>query len=175
VNTRQLLAASLIGVAVWLLPFDSALADAIIYDNAGFVQGQQSFVQAFDITTPGTLTVTLSQIPWPDTISGLNLFVSTATGIVGSSMGVGTESMQVDSGVIYAHWFGAATGPSNLGVYGLEITFAPEGVAQVPLPMPLILLFSGLALLAFWLRRRPAACFRDDNVHTISGHLTLEK
>ena len=68
-------------------------------------------------------------------------------------MGGGTESMQVGPGTIYAHWFGDANGAYNLGVYSLEITFQPA-VSTVPLPGALILLISGLGLMACWQWRR---------------------
>jgi hypothetical protein len=127
-----------------------------MYDGAGFIQGQQSFVESFDITTPGTLTVSLSNVPWLDTISDLNLFVSTPSGVLGPTMGAGTESINVDPGMIYVHWFGDATGPYDLGVYGLKVTFQ-SSVSPVPLPMSGLLLLSGLMMLLLWKRRRESA------------------
>ena len=104
-HIRQLIIA-LAGMVAWALPFGSASADTVLYDSSGFIQGQQSFVQSFDITTAGTLTVSLSDIPWLDTISNLNFFLTTASGTVGASMGAGTESMSVGPGMVYAHCTG---------------------------------------------------------------------
>lgn len=133
-------------------PFGSAWADTVVYDSSGFVQGSQSFVDSFTVTTPGTLTISLADVPWLDSLSGLNLFLTTASGPMGASMGAGTESMQIGPGTFYAHWFGDANGQYKLGVYSLEIMFHPE-FSAVPVPASLILLLSGLGLTFAWPRR----------------------
>ncbi|MGA2188620.1 MAG: PEP-CTERM sorting domain-containing protein [Steroidobacteraceae bacterium] len=153
---RRFLAASFLGLIAWGASTGSARAAMVLYNSSGVIQGQQSFVQSFNITTPGTLTVTLSNIPWMDTISGLNCFVSTTTSVLGTSTGPGSESMNVAPGTLYAHWFGDANGAYGLGVYGINISFQPSGPA-VPLPGSLILLLSGLGLLLGWQARRGPA------------------
>lgn len=159
VQIRRLFASIVMGIGAWVLPFGLAQASTVLYSGAGFIQGAQSFVQSFDITTPGTITVTLSNIPWLDTISGLNCFLTTASRPLGPSLDVGTQSMSVGTqsisvapGMIYAHWFGDANGTYGLGVYGMKITFQPSG-SIVALPDSLILLLSGLGVLLGWQRR----------------------
>jgi hypothetical protein len=139
----------IIGLAViaGALSLRPAAADTVLYDTAGFIQGQQSFVQSFDITTAGTLTVSLADIPWLDTVSNLNFFLTTAGGTVGTSMGAGTESIGVGPGVVYAHWFGDANGAFGVGAYGIKLMFQPGSVTPVPLPGALFLLLSALAAL----------------------------
>lgn len=129
-----------------------AAAAEVLYDNAGFVQGQQSFVQSFNITGPGTLTVTMSNIAWPQPLANLDVMLGTSSGLLGPEMGVGSETFNVNSGVIFAQWFGTAQGPLQLGVYSLQVLFQPSPTA-VPLPASFVVLASGLLLLA-WLRRR---------------------
>jgi hypothetical protein len=167
---RRLLAIGILGIAAWGVSTSTALAGSVLYNTTGVIQGQQSFVQSFNITTPGTLTITLSNIPWLDTISGLNCFVSTTTSVLGTSTGPGSESMNVDPGTIYAHWFGDAAGTYGLGVYGINISFQPSGAAAVPLPGTLILLLSGLGLLLGWQgRRKPDSQVQmDDKALTLS-------
>ncbi len=135
----------------------AARAGTVLYDSSGFIEGQQSFVQGFELTSAGTVTVTLSNIPWFDTISGLDCFLTTASGAIGKSMGAGTESFNVGPGMLYAHWLGDANGAYGLGVYGLDITFQSNGQSPngtpVPLPASLILLLSGLGMLWGWQRR----------------------
>jgi hypothetical protein len=149
---RSCLVAGLIAFGVLALPAAPARADQILYDSVGVISGAQSSVQSFDITSAGALTVTLTSIPWLDTISDLNCFVSTATSVLGSSFGPGTETLNVKPGMLYAHWFGDANGAYGLGVYGLKVSFQPNASA-VPLPAAFILLLSGLGLLMGWQRR----------------------
>jgi hypothetical protein len=154
---RNILAATALMLGAAFAPFGSACADTVLYDNSGFVQGSQSFVDSFTVTTPGTLTISLADVPWLDTLSGLNLFLTTASGPMGASMmGAGTESMQVGPGTFYAHWFGDANGQYKVGVYSLEIMFHPE-FSAVPVPASLILLLSGLGLMFAWPSRRSAS------------------
>jgi hypothetical protein len=145
VHIRQSIIIGLAVIAAWALSLRSAAADTVLYDSAGFIQGQQSFVQSFDITTAGTLTVSLADIPWLDTISNLNFFLTSAGGTIGKSMGAGTESIGVGPGVIYAHWFGDANGAFGVGAYGIKLSFQPG--TPVPLPGALFLLLSALAAL----------------------------
>jgi len=142
---------ALLGVS-WVLSPTSARAETL-YNGTTLVQGQESFVQSFNVTTPGTFTVTLSAIPWLDSISDLNSFVTTSSGVVGSSSGTGTESFDVSAGTVYAHWFGSAQGSYNIGALGVNIQFQPSATA-VALPTSFILLLSGLGLLFGWQNRR---------------------
>jgi hypothetical protein len=154
----QLLAAVGLGVAAWMLPLGSACADTVMYDSAGFIQGQQSFVESFNITSPGTLTVSLSSVSWLDTVSDLSAFVSTPSGVLGSAMGPGTESTNVQPGMIYVHWFGDASGAYDLGVYGLKVTFQP--MTPVALPATFLLLLSGIGLMLAGQYRRPVTALK---------------
>lgn len=127
-----------------------AVASEVLYDNAGFVLGQQSFAESFELGGPGTLTITLSNIAWPQSLASLNLMVSTSHGLLGPEMGAGTDIFHVAApGMVYAQWFGTAQGPLDIGVYGVKVDWAP---VSVPLPTSIALLLSGLVLLA-WQRR----------------------
>jgi hypothetical protein len=128
-------------------------ASEVLYDGTGFLTGQQSFVQSFNIAGPGTLTVSLSNVDWPVQLSSLDMVLSSTGGsLLGPEMGAGTESFDVGSGLLFAQWFGTAQGPLDTGVYSLKVLFQPSVVAPVPLPASMALLLSGLALLV-WQRR----------------------
>ena len=130
-----------------------ANADTVLYDGSGFMRGTQSFSDTFNLTAPGTLTVTLTNVAWPQQLASLNFLVSTDNGMMGPEMGAGTYTYNVVAGGnVFAQWFGTAQGPLDAGVYSLKIDFAPSGV-PVPLPTSAMLLFSGLALL-LWQRRQ---------------------
>ncbi len=153
---RHLLAATAMLIA-GLAP--AARADTVLYSDAGFIQGNQSFVEALDITQAGTLTISLSNVPWLDTISDLSFFVTTNTKVVGDWQSDGTESMQVKPGMIYTHWFGDDNGKYGVGAYSLKIMFQPGTVSTVPLPGSLTLLLSviGLGVVGRWRRLAASA------------------
>jgi hypothetical protein len=140
----------LIGCAVLIGATHPAIADEVLYDSSGFVQGQQSFEESFAVTGPGTLTVTLSNINWPVSLANLNLLVSTSQGLLGPEMGAGTATFNMShGGTIFTQWFGTAQGALDAGVYGIKVNWAPTAV---PLPASIALLVSGLILLG-WMRR----------------------
>ncbi|MGD0492609.1 MAG: PEP-CTERM sorting domain-containing protein [Steroidobacteraceae bacterium] len=149
---RHLLTTSILALSAWLLPSAAVRADTVLYDSAGFVQGSQSFVQSFNITTAGTITMTLTDIPWLDAVSDLTGFLTTTSGVVGQAFS-GSETMSVGPGTIYAHWFGDAQGTYDLGVVGVNISFQPSVITAVPLPASLCLLLSGVGILLGWQRR----------------------
>ena len=150
----KLLAVLLGMLAACAAAIGTARADSVLYDQASVVEGQQGFVQSFDITTPGMLTITVSNIPWLDAVSNLTSFMSSTTGVVGTTMnGAGTESINIGPGMYYAHWFGDAQGVYNAGVLGINVQFQPAGSATVPVPASLVLMLSGLGFLAAWRRQ----------------------
>jgi hypothetical protein len=152
-KSRTFAASAFLALSIWLTPFAASRADAVLYDASSFVEGQQSFTQSFNISGPGTLTVSITDIAWLDIVSELNCFLSTASGLINpAGNGGGSETFSVGSGTIYAHWFGSAQGIYDLGVIGVKITFQPAGI-PVPLPASLVLLLSGLGVLFGWQRR----------------------
>jgi hypothetical protein len=131
----------------------------ILYDGVGFLEGTQAFSDSFSVASPGTLTVTLGDVGWPQPLSSLNMLVSSANGALGPQMGIGTSSFNVSSGNIFAQWFGtAAAGGLNAGVYSLEIQYQPNVSTGSPVPLPtsIGLLLSGIGLL-LWQRRTRGA------------------
>jgi hypothetical protein len=153
---RRFLPASILLLAAWALPAGAARADTLLYDGLSVISGQQSSVQSFNVTTPGLLTMTLSSIPWLDAVSNLSGFLTSASGLIGTTIGAGTESVSVGAGTYYAHWFGTAQGDYNLGVVGMKITFQP-GAVPVSLPTSFVLMLSGLGILFGWQSRRTPA------------------
>jgi hypothetical protein len=141
-------------IGAGVLAAGSAGASEVLYDGAGFIRGQQSGMESFNVSGPGTLTVELTNVAWPVALMNLNATISSpALGLLGPEMGTGTQRYAVSSGgEIFAQWFGTAQGPLDAGVYEMKIEFTPTGI-PVPLPASIALLISGLALVA-WQRRR---------------------
>jgi hypothetical protein len=139
--------------AVGLAPLTSARASTVLEDSTKVMQGAQSFGDSFTVSTPGTLTVSVASIPWLDGISDFQFSLAAATGLVKPSMGAGTHSFDISPGTYYGMLFGDANGKYKLGLFNLEITFQPQS-AVVPLPSSLVLMLSGLGILARQWRRR---------------------
>lgn len=137
-------------LAAAALPSQSR-ADTVLYDAANFVTGQQSFVQSFTVTSAGSLTVSLQDVAWLDTVQDLTFFLTSASGSVGGTMGAGTSTFDLAPGTYYAHWAGNAVGTYNMGVEQLKMQFTTA--APVPLPTSLVMMLSGLGLLIGWQRR----------------------
>ena len=151
---RHLLAAGLLSIGGWALSA-AAQADTVLYDGMGFMTGTQSFTDSFNLPTAGVVTVTLTDVAWPDQLASLNFLLASSSGPSGPEMGAGTEAFNVKAGDFFAQWFGTAQGPLDAGVFALKISYLPAGATPVPLPTSLALLLSGLGLMIWQRRSRP--------------------
>lgn len=152
----KLLPVSMLALAVGATM--SAAHAAPVYDGISLISGQQSFTDSFSVAGPGTLTMSLTSVPWLDVVSNLSGFLSSSSGQIGTTInGAGTESFDLVAGTYYAHWFGDAHGTYNLGVVGLKIDFQPNSATPVPLSKSLVFLLSGLGLLFGWQSRKPGS------------------
>jgi hypothetical protein len=131
-----------------------SLAGSVLLDSTGFLVGQESFTDSLNLSGPGTLTVTLTDMAWPEQLASLNSVVSSSTGLLGPEMSAGTQSFQVTGGPVVVQWFGTAQGALDAGVYGMEIQF--QATTPVPLPTSIALLLSGLLMLVWQRRTRPS-------------------
>jgi len=122
-------------------------AESVLLNDTTLVSGSQSGVFSFQAPGPGTLSVTLTDIDWPQTLNSLSFMASTGNQVLASwsdtaSQSAVTLSFQVTGGRYFADVLATAGGALDLGVYSLCIKFTPT--APVPLPESGVLLLVGL-------------------------------
>ncbi|MBV8145656.1 MAG: hypothetical protein JO184_11665 [Gammaproteobacteria bacterium] len=142
-SARAVLCAALILLSMMAGP----LASATMYvSQTTLVSGTDSSVESFTVTSPDNVTVQLSNIPWPQSLSSLSFVLSSANTVISSwSTDTSTvESFELDPGTYFAHVSATATGDIDLGLYSLSIGNQP---APVPLPPAAALLLTGVLLL----------------------------
>ena len=144
--TKMLLAGLLLG------GIGKAVASQVLYNGIGMITGQQTVTDSFSVSGPGTLTVSLQDMSFPNPLASLNLLVGSTQSLLGPETGAGTASFKISGAEqIYVQALATAEGPLDSGVYGLDVMFAPT--APVPLATSITFLVSGLMLFA-WQRRQ---------------------
>src|SRR5215472_9223249 len=131
-------------------------ADQILVAQTNLINGTVNTVDSFTAPGAGTVTIELSNLPWPTALSSLSFFASSASQVLasgtvpnapGGTGGMMLDSFQVTSpGTYFAHVTGTATpsGALDLGLYSMQVSFAPA----VPLPAAAWLLGGALVVLA---------------------------
>ena len=108
------------------------------------IKGTDGVLLPFEVTAPGTLTVTLTDLGWPGSFSTLSFAALTSTSLLQELSGPGTLTFQLSgAGKYFAPVYGVTDPAFGIGIYSLNLSYAP-----VPLPAAPLLLISGLALAA---------------------------
>jgi hypothetical protein len=111
------------------------------------VSGSSSQTVPFQVSTSGTLTVTLENLPLAQRLDSLSFMMSTPTSALTSTwtpvLTTDTESFAVGPGTYFAHIQGHAGGSLDLGIYGLYVHFTPS----IPLPASGWMLLTGVFVL----------------------------
>lgn len=153
-----------IGRLAWLLLCALAAAQvhaSTLLTDTTLVTGSQSSVFSFDAPGPGTVTVELSDINWPQPLSSLSFLASSGNNVLSSwsTAGSATQYFQLAAGgSFFADVTATAGGSLDVGVYSLTLIFTPA--APVPLPSAAALLLAAcltLLALGYVARRRAAA------------------
>jgi hypothetical protein len=134
-----------------------AQASTVLLGDTTLVTGSETSVYSFEAPGPGTLSIQLTNLDWPQALSSLSFLAATPNHVLSSWSDPGTmftQSIQLAAGGRYfADVMATAGGPLDLGAYSLCMTFTPTG-STVPLPSSGLLLLGGLAGILALMRRR---------------------
>ena len=140
-------------ITLVLLSSLSGMAQAsMVYEDVGFISGTGSASDSFQISSPGSYQVTLTDFEFPAEFEELDLAITSSGQSYGTFSGPGVYSFDVTSpGWYWANIAGNAGGSLDLGLYGIQI----QSLAT-PLPASLLLLASALVVMIPVNRRRPS-------------------
>jgi len=131
-----------------------ARADTMLLRDTILVAGSESSVFSFQTPGPGTVSLELTNLDWPQPLTGLSVMATTADQVLLSwsqpSAGPGGPAVEffhvAGEGNYFADVNATAGGPLALGLYSLSLSFQPD-VPAVPLPPAGWLLLSGILAL----------------------------
>jgi hypothetical protein len=137
----------------------------LMYSGSQLVQGTSADVTTLKLSGAGTLSFVLTDLQFPAAFESLSFAVTNASTRLTSMSGAGVLTLAVAGPTtLYADVFATTQGATNVGLYNLQVDFAPA--APVPLPASGALL--ALALVsctgALWRRGR-----RTYNCNTCRG------
>jgi hypothetical protein len=149
-------------------PGSSAATTASLFSLSGdmpgskLVLGSSATVTTIQVDAAGTLSFTLTDKLFPIALGALSFAVTDTNTALATMSGPGTLSMAVAGPVtLYADVFATAQGTNNVGLYNLQVSFAPT----VPVPAPASGLLLGVAAILWRLKVRPDRPQRH-NCHT---------
>jgi hypothetical protein len=151
-DTRRIARPAVAWLALGVAVLGASAAQAgLIMSSSTLVQGTSAVSDVkytFNVSGPGTLDVSLTDMVWPASLNALSFTAATSSSVIGQINGAGQGSFDVTGGgTLYAYVTGEATNPANgpaygLGLFNLQINFTPSAV---PLPASLSLLLASLA------------------------------
>jgi hypothetical protein len=108
------------------------------------IKGTDAFLLPFEVSGAGTVTVTLTDLGWPSSLSTLSFAALSSTTLLAQLTAPGSLTFQLTgAGRYFAAVYGIADPTFGVGLYSLNLSYAP-----VPLPAAPLLLVSGFALFA---------------------------
>lgn len=113
------------------------------------IKGTDGILLPFEVSGAGTVSVTLTDLGWPAQFSTLSFAALSSTTVLTQLSTPGSLTFELTgAGKYFAAVYGVADPAFGVGIYSLNLSYAP-----VPLPAAPLLLISGLGLLTLARKR----------------------
>jgi hypothetical protein len=134
----------------------AAMITTPLYETTTLVSAPTITVTQLDLTSAGTLQISLNDLAWPELAQSLSFSLSTPTSVIERQSTSGTTptlfSYEVTGPMtLFASVYAAPRATARAALYHMNISFT--SVAPVPLPAGVWLLLSGLAGLSAMSRK----------------------
>jgi hypothetical protein len=114
-----------------------ARAETLVQKNVMVSLPTTPQIESLNITSPGTLTVTLGDLGWPKMLSSLSFAVTNATSVLAQMTGVGSLVYDVTSpGAFFAAVYAQPDASVGTGLYHINVDFSPAAPPPPPVPLP---------------------------------------
>jgi hypothetical protein len=119
-----------------------------LFQSTTMVTSANINLTELDLSTPGTLSVSLTDLKWPSALNALSFTLFDATHVLNPTVQGGLTFNITSAGTFFASIFAAPTSSAKAGLYNVQINFQTSAAAPVPLPAAGWFLLSGIAGLA---------------------------
>lgn len=124
------------------------LPGTMLFQSTTMVTSANINMTELDLSTPGTLYVSLSDLGWPNALSSLNFSLFDAMhAVTGTATSYGWSYDITSPSTLFGAVFATPDAAAKAGLYNVQINFQ-SSVAPVPLPAAGWFLLSGIAGLA---------------------------
>lgn len=121
----------------------TANADTIVNRNVMVSTPSVPLIETLSLTSAGALTVTVTDLLWPQALQSLSFAITNNQGVLESLSGGGQLNYQATGPMtLFANVFAIPNSLAGSGLYHINVSFTPS---VVPLPAALWLLLSGLS------------------------------
>lgn len=160
-GARRIGAALLIAAALMAPSAQAGSVDTTtMIAGSTLVKRSYGEMQSFSATGPGTITVKLENIPWPERLAMLSCSIFSKEGLVQQLTDSGEFSFAVTGpGAYFAKINALATGALKIGLFSFKVSFEPSA-SPVPVPAAVWLLASALGV--FGIRQRASRAKRSE-------------
>jgi hypothetical protein len=120
----------------------SARADTIVNRNVMVGTPSVPMIETLSLTSAGALTVTVTDLLWPQALQSLSFAITNNQGVLESMSGAGQLTYNATGPMtLFANVFAVSNSLAGSGGYHINVSFSPS---VVPLPGALWLLLSGI-------------------------------